>query len=223
MPRKYVKKRKFIKRRPIKRKRGAKKYTVKIRPSLGPVAPRTICSMRYSSMWQQASASLDYIFNLNSVWDPDRSGVGHQPYGRDTYATLYNRYRVFAVSGTLTTTIISGTATVAILPMNDVVARTNMSLIRETPGAQFKPVIAGQSTVIRFKYNLPKVNGSTPAAYKADDRFQAINNTDPIEQMGLHVLGSDSLGSPIGASNMYHAINLTYHVEWFDPIELAQS
>lgn len=39
-----------------------------------------------------------YTFRMNSILDPDYSGGGHQPIGRDQWATLYNRYYVYAVS-----------------------------------------------------------------------------------------------------------------------------
>lgn len=33
-------------------------------------------------------------FNLNSIYDPDRTGTGHQPYFSDTWATIYGSYIV---------------------------------------------------------------------------------------------------------------------------------
>lgn len=44
------------------------------------------------------------VFRLNSLYDPDLTGVGHQPYGYDTLATLYVRCKVHAVSVLLTFT-----------------------------------------------------------------------------------------------------------------------
>ena len=35
-----------------------------------------------------------YQFALNSVYDPDQSGVGHQPRGHDQWSTMYKRYCV---------------------------------------------------------------------------------------------------------------------------------
>lgn len=35
-----------------------------------------------------------YQFKANSIYDPDQTGVGHQPLGRDTWASIYNYYKV---------------------------------------------------------------------------------------------------------------------------------
>jgi len=45
-----------------------------------------------------------YLFLANSIYDPNYSGTGHQPMGRDTYATLYNHYRVASSKITVTPT-----------------------------------------------------------------------------------------------------------------------
>lgn len=37
-----------------------------------------------------------HVFRGNDIYDPDFSGVGIQPYYFDTFATLYNRYQVYA-------------------------------------------------------------------------------------------------------------------------------
>ncbi len=36
----------------------------------------------------------EYVFRLNSLYDPDLTGTGHQPYGFDQFAALYSRYKV---------------------------------------------------------------------------------------------------------------------------------
>lgn len=36
-------------------------------------------------------------FRANSIFDPDATGVGHQPYGRDTLAEVWQSYKVFRI------------------------------------------------------------------------------------------------------------------------------
>jgi len=65
--------------------------------SLNPISQRYICKMKYAEAVNSDAAGL-YAFNLNSIFDPNRTGVGHQPYGHDTLSILYNRYRVISCS-----------------------------------------------------------------------------------------------------------------------------
>lgn len=216
--RKYVRKPK--KKAYTKRKTGVKRYTSKVPRSLGPIAPRSVVSMRYNTQWQQSAINPDYVFNLNSTYDPDRSGVGHQPYGRDTYNTLYNRYRVFAVSGILKTAAITP-ANVSIVATNSAVTMTNSSLVNEMPFSQSRSVSTNQVSSIKFKYYLPKITGVSSTTYKSDDSYQALSSADPTELICLHILGTDLLGA--GTNQLYHDLTINYHVEWYDPIPLGQS
>lgn len=40
-------------------------------------------------------------FNLTNLYDPDYSGTGHQPYFRDQWAALYNKYQVISAKVTV--------------------------------------------------------------------------------------------------------------------------
>lgn len=40
----------------------------------------------------------NYVFHGNSVYDPDSTGVGHQPRGFDQWSQFYKKYRVYASS-----------------------------------------------------------------------------------------------------------------------------
>ena len=42
-----------------------------------------------------------YQFRANSIYDPDLTGTGHQPRGRDQLDLLYRRYQVYAVQVTV--------------------------------------------------------------------------------------------------------------------------
>lgn len=42
-----------------------------------------------------------YVWRMNSLYDPDQTGTGHQPMAHDQWATLYKKYRVQAVKVTM--------------------------------------------------------------------------------------------------------------------------
>jgi len=93
MARKYYKKRKMR-----KNGRYGRKHYVKKRNNAGTlIADRTKVIMKYA---QDTEVSVDgtvganYLFRCNSIFDPDQSGIGHQPMGHDQYAQFYNNYTV---------------------------------------------------------------------------------------------------------------------------------
>lgn len=43
-----------------------------------------------------AATQVDQIYRGNSLFDPDHTGVGVQPYGHDQWVPFFNRYKVFA-------------------------------------------------------------------------------------------------------------------------------
>lgn len=56
-----------------------------------------ITKLRYCtsvSLVAGAGASAIHVFSANSIFDPDVTGVGHQPMYRDQYAALYENYVV---------------------------------------------------------------------------------------------------------------------------------
>lgn len=65
---------------------------------MGPQAPVKLhYSTRFSLNPGVLGAVSSYVFRLSSIFDPDFTGVGHQPVGHDQYAALYERYQVYEV------------------------------------------------------------------------------------------------------------------------------
>lgn len=222
----YVKKRRGYKKTGARRqgrkyvRRRVKGYTTTVR-SAHPVAPRFVTKLKYSQQFVYAvgTTAVDQIINLNSIHDPDRSGIGHQPYGHDTLAGLYNRYRVYRCSGYFDISTTGNSVYHTIVPNNSTSAISNFSLASESPWAVTKTGDLSGRTRFKFNYYLPKINGSTPAQYKADDRFQAQMGNNPVESLCLHLV---SLSASVSTSICVNLV-MKYHVEMFDPFELAQS
>lgn len=220
-PRKYYpyKKKKNNKRRRNRYKRRS--YTTKIR-TVGPLPPRVISRFRYAAQFSSNVGVLDSQFRLNSLHDPDYTGVGHQPYGFDTYASIYAKYRVYAAAYKI---MVSNenvqSVNFTIVPNNSNIPFTNSSLAMESPRAKSIMLSAGSPRTIRGKIYLPALVGASQVNYKADDRYQADTGGSPNEVMNLHMLVANMSGNPI--SNVAYSIEIVYYCEFFDIRELPQS
>lgn len=74
-----------------KRKRGAPKITRNV------LSKKSIVKMNYVdtvSIDPGVAAITSHVFRANSIFDPDFTGIGHQPFTHDTFQTLYRDYRV---------------------------------------------------------------------------------------------------------------------------------
>lgn len=224
MPRKTFRRRPRAKKQARWRKRA--RMTTVVR-SVGPIAPRTISKHKYVTELAAVSPGgglpYQYQWNLNSTFDPDRSGTGHQPYLRDTYATLYNRYRVFACDYRVTFAAPTGIATTCgVFVSNNTTTYTNSALLNELPGSRFKMVQGAANVgVISGRCNLPKLMGMTSTDYKSSDNTEALVGASPGVFAILNVLLADGAGSTFQGATV--RVELTYHTEWFDQIELGQS
>jgi len=208
---------------PRRKQRAAlRRQTKLVNRAVNPIPERYICKMKYSDTFQitAAGGSL-YRFNLNSIYDPNRTGTGHQPYGRDQLATLYNRYRVFKCAYAITFFNSTNTLRLAAVPANIELGLGTVSEAVENPLAKWGTQTAGGSVkVVSGTVYLPSLVGRTKGQYLADDRYQAQMAESPAEAAILNVIAQaiTDVGVTVDCT-----ISLTYHVECFDRNSLAQS
>lgn len=90
-----LKKRRLVKTVPTKKTK--KQWTKGTVGKPMPFPTRMVAKLRYCETISMLS-SLTPLTNINiacnSIYDPNLTGTGHQPYGHDTYATIYNQYTV---------------------------------------------------------------------------------------------------------------------------------
>lgn len=190
------------------------------------IAPRYITKLKYCERdtfgVSVANAAGGDLYNLNSIFDPDRTGVGHQPLGRDQLALLYNRYRVFAVSWRVEIPPGANVQTYYVFPQNNAqtLIGNSSSVMKELPHSFSKISRTDIPTVFTGRVSLPRLTGQTPTQYKAGLEYQAAFGSDPTELQTLFVGG---VPFTTGAATVSYDLTLMYHVECFDPIPLTQS
>lgn len=190
--------------------------------SMTPIAQRYITKMKYSQPAVLAVTNgYVQVMNLNSVFDPDRTGVGHQPYGFDQLAALYNRYRVIGCSYNITA--YNGTTPIRFgaLPTNEVPPIGNLDELCENPRSRWAIQVPGGNTkMIKGYVSIPSLTGRTKAQYMADDRYQSTVTGNP-QELALLSIYAQTLANVNVDVNV--TITMNYTVEFFDPVPLDQS
>lgn len=219
--RKYAPKRKLIRRKRMARRTKR----VIVNNALNPLPQRYICKMKYSEQIT-TNAVGQFQFNLNSIYDPNRSGTGHQPYSFDTLASMYNRYRVIAcgwrIQANWTSNSTAQPVLLAAQPANEVLTTTTLSEMRENPRTKYlSQNYGGPIITLKGKTYIPSLVGRTKSQYMADDRYQAPVTGSPDELAILNILTGPNGSDTGGAATLQ--VLLEYTVEFFDIKHLSQS
>lgn len=210
----------------FKPRRYAKKRTVLVNRALSPIPQRYITKLKFSCD-VTTNASGIYLFNLNSMWDPTRVGGASppQPYGRDTLAGLYNRYRVISAGWRISSVNdSSGTAVqLGCVPSNSGLTIGDFATLREMPRAKYVVQHStGDPKVVSGKVHIPSLVGRSKTEYMSDDRYQAIQTSSPDELALLTVAVANSSGNMITTGRVINCV-FEYTVEWFDINMLLRS
>lgn len=202
---------------------GRRKPTSLVNRALHPIPQRFITKMKYSEV-VTTGVNGEYHMSLNSIFDPNTTGGGHQPYGFDQLAILYNRYRVISCGYRLNLAVGSSTVPVVVtaLPANTPITALTSSEIRENPRAKYITQNPGAAAItLSGKTYLPSLVGRSKAQYMADDRYQATVISSPDEVASLAI--QTFIGSGNVAAGTQVQVLMEYTVEFFDIKSLGQS
>lgn len=222
MPRKARQGKKYRKRVP---RRVRRRNTVNVNRALSPIPQRYITKMKYANT-VLTDANGNFILNLNSLVAPQQTTMtgGHQPYGFDQLAGLYNRYRVIACGWRVQAANATSVTQFACMPGNSLSTFTpaNFSLLKETSRAKYVTQMpGGNAQTISGKSYLPSLAGRSKSEYMADDRYQSDVLSSPAEALELLIKTVSVIDAPIAGFGVN--ILLEYTVEFFDIKQLTQS
>jgi len=156
-------------------------------------------------------------WRLNSAFDPDFTGVGHQPRFFDTYAAIYARYIVTETRVRVCVRQRAAHGLSAILvPTNGSVALTPANYPQEYRRASEVRITSSNQPAVQFdtKYTPASVAGVTHAVYVADDRFQAGVASNPAEVINLQLYVSNLDG--VTAVDAEYSVTFEYDVQFYD-------
>lgn len=213
------------------RRRGGKK-PAHLPLVAAPPASRRVLSTYCTavSMVESAvSVGTTYFFRLNSIYDPDSSGVGSSTLGYSYWLNFYQNYKVLRVTARIQSQTYGmstgGIGTVVMAPIaNQAAVAANPYAWRAIPFAKMQTQTnsntgAPSTRSMVSTYDLAKVCHVTKQQYNVDMDYAGTASTNPSKQVfllvALHSVGSTT---PVTATV---SVQLTYEVEWFNPIPLA--
>jgi len=137
------------------------------------------------------------VWRLNSLFDPDLTGVGHQPYYYDQVSFLYMFYRVFEAAWEVTFTTpgtINCFAAVLAAASNDTYSLTGKAsqFVREKPNTVSRIIGDGsQPLTVIGNYKIHELEGITYSNWIGDKDFQAATFTNPVRVPTLKIAIGD--------------------------------
>lgn len=191
--------------------------------SLYPVAQRSRCRLKYAESIVLATSAIftgDYTWMINSLFDPNFTGGGHQPRGFDQLSAFYNRYRVYGVHYKVTCLVAADQIILTVYPSNQTTAPSTFQDAAEQAMSKWTVLQNAAPGVITGYVDLCVLNGKTRVAYEADDTTQALTSASPSEQLCLHTVVTSQSSSNV---NTYVAVELEFDCEFSDPIALGGS
>ncbi len=187
--------------------------------------------MRYiDSMVEITGILHEHRIRLNSIFDPDLAGTGHQPYLHDQMATLYKEYLVvgckWRVNIMRTDTalfrafhiVMSDDQTAAKTGLRTEWERGRVSKVRITSDS----LNDGKRNATFKGYSKPwKQMGIDAGKYMHDEDNRAVFGANPVNDAILHVISQT--GDEATSIVIRYLIRLVYYVRLYSREDFAQS
>lgn len=169
-------------------------------------------------------------FRLNSLFDPDQSGVGHQPMQYDQLQGIYQQYLVRGCSVKLHWSNPSADGlyvgyNIYTSPVagSDQAGGKTLEQVQEKRSTRFQSIHNSGSQKLTQSIYVPMSGAfGLPSMVINNDRdnFAAAVAANPVRQCYLEVLVLDTTG---GTANVHLDLELTYYAEMYKFIPQAQS
>ena len=226
--RKYNKRRSYIKR--YMRRRFSMPRTLISKTATG-IPDRQMMKLKYTDFLtlDPAGTLENYLYRGNSLFDPDLTGGGHQPLGRDQWVNFYSRYRVRASKIRVSflprsNTTIDSNIMIHVIPTLDAgsVSQQPRDLV-EQPYSRWR--LLGTANGTQNGVNLHNYMSTKKIMGIPDintDDYASLMTTNPLRQWYWN-LGVQNLQSTVGIPGANVCVQITYYVELFDRVSLSES
>lgn len=218
--------RRFFRRNPLRYRSRAKRripYRARVPRMLAKVtAPRIRVKLEYNRDFTLAASSPSvaqyHTFRLNSLFDPDLTGIGGQCSGFDEWATLYEKYCVYGCK--VTVRCVNKTSNPAVVVMFPSAVQpssiTDSETARQQAGAVYR--MLGASTgydakVMSRYYTISSIYGVSKRAVLESDGYRSLVSTNPANQALITIM--------VDSSPTQAAYDVTYNIQMVFYAELS--
>ncbi len=191
-----------------------------------------IVRLRYVETFQlnpgAAGQASTHIFRANSIFDPNLTGVGHQPLGHDQWAVFYDHYNV--IGSKITAKFISngddfsGPAHVGVLLKDDTTTIIDPVNIMEQSNSRYKVMTSANATQLATVQGFYSPKKFFAIKDISDNRsiLGAAFGSNPVEDAYFHVYAGP-LNSGIDTTAFNCIITIEYLCQFTERKALAQS
>jgi hypothetical protein len=189
-----------------------------------------VVDLKYNDTFQWAlpayGANGSQIFRLNSLFDPDYTFTGHQPYFRDQLATLYGTYKVLkcAIDVRVFFSDVTAIACKATIRASEYSTGGTMQLETEQPLCSVLTCVAGAGpAILQRTYDIAQIQEVDQVIWARDATQRTAMGSNPAAGAYLiFAYQQMNLGNP-AASTAIAEITLKYTVVCTDLIRQASS
>jgi len=174
-----------------------------------------------------------HVFSANSAYDPDVTGVGHQPMYFDNYAALYSKYRVNYAK--MTVTVINHSVNTAVWNGTSVTSQPNYSyklfILKDNQTndypANINQIIEEGGANISWRFIGPSMTGKLPKLYSfcsphklnsvpfKEETLSAEVTSSPITK-AMFIVGAASADGVTDPPAFSVNVKIQYWMEFFD-------
>lgn len=156
-----------------RRTKGRRLFKRKSRRRLIRGFPKKLCvAMKYVTditVPSHEDGAAPYIFRLNSIYDPDVSSGGHQPYGHDEYASIYSKYCV--IGAKVKVEILSCAVTSA---SGEAGSPTFFMYVDDNTTTDNRPITEHLEVGMKNKYTITNIMSGNASAFARPNRSKTI-------------------------------------------------
>lgn len=166
-----------------------------------------------------------YVFRANSLYDPDYTGTGHQPYGVDQLDPFYSRATVMSSSVRVVFQNNSGNSAICgVIPSQYNGLSNDVTTTFENQTYVGLPITPGWSRCVKSRVSLRHLY-SVGDVMDTPERFSVnvpiANNPNVVVYYHLFAYTASVAGIPADAIGAL--VEITYNVMYDLPVNLAQS